>query len=48
MGGQLRQGYYNVSYTPLRENGQITRVIHLAVEVTEQVLARKQIERSEQ
>lgn len=47
MGGQLRQGYYNISYTPLRENGQITGVIHLAVEVTEQVLARQQVEQSE-
>ncbi|MBD0255159.1 MAG: PAS domain-containing protein [Cytophagales bacterium] len=46
--GQLRQGYYNISYTPLRENGQVTGVIQLAVEVTEQVLARKHIEQSEQ
>ncbi len=47
MGGQLRQGYYNLSYTPLRENGHITGVIHLAVEATGQVLARKQTEQSE-
>ena len=46
-GDQTGPGYYNVSYTPLRENGQITGVIHLAVEVTEQVLARNAVEESQ-
>ncbi|MDF7811709.1 PAS domain S-box protein [Hymenobacter sp. YC55] len=43
-----KPGYYNLSYTPLRERGQITGVIHVAFDVTEQVQARQKLEESEQ
>lgn len=42
--GKQEIGYYNFSYTPLIENGEITGVIDMAVEVTGQVNARKQLE----
>lgn len=45
--GQLELGYYNLSYTPLVEDGKVTGIIHVAVDVTEQVLARKKVEESE-
>lgn len=37
-------GYYNFTYCPLIENGEITGVIDMAIDVTEQVSARKLIE----
>jgi PAS domain S-box-containing protein len=46
--GKLELGYYNLSYTPLVENGTATGTIHIAVDVTEMVTARKQLEESEQ
>ncbi|GAA4028183.1 hypothetical protein GCM10022409_10330 [Hymenobacter glaciei] len=42
--GDLEQRYYNVSYTPLIEGGQVTGLIHVAIDVTEQVRARRKIE----
>ncbi|WP_133272131.1 PAS domain-containing sensor histidine kinase [Hymenobacter radiodurans] len=42
--GELEQRYYNVSYTPLIEAGLVTGVIHLAIDVTEQVRARQEVE----
>lgn len=39
-------GYYNVTYQPFRENGKITGILHSAIDVTEQVLARKQLEKT--
>ena len=44
----LQQKFYNLSYTPLIEDGNITRVLHVAIDVTEQVLARQKVEASEQ
>jgi two-component system sensor histidine kinase VicK len=41
------QGYYNLSYKPLVENGQITGVLQSATDVTEQVNNRKRIQASE-
>ncbi|TPE42946.1 PAS domain-containing sensor histidine kinase [Pontibacter mangrovi] len=38
--------YLNLSYTPLLEEGEVTGVIHVAHDVTEQVQARKKIEQS--
>lgn len=40
-------GYYNVTYQPFIENGRIAGVLHSAIDVTEQVLARKKLEKTE-
>ncbi|KUG08712.1 hypothetical protein ASU33_11260 [Solirubrum puertoriconensis] len=42
--GALEWRYYNVSYTPLRQGGRVTGLIHVAIDVTEQVLARQKVE----
>lgn len=42
--GQLETRYFNFSYRPLRDHGRIIGVMDIAVEVTEQVLARKNLE----
>ncbi|QPH38915.1 ATP-binding protein [Pedobacter endophyticus] len=41
--GKQEEGYYNFTYTPLIENGKITGIIDMAVNVTEQVNASKQL-----
>ncbi len=47
--GQPDQGYYHVTYQPWRaENGEIVGAIAVAIEVTEQVLVRQQLERLNQ
>ncbi|WP_053058293.1 ATP-binding protein [Pedobacter sp. BMA] len=43
--GQQETGYYDFSYSPLIEDGQITGVIDMAVDVTDQVKARNDLER---
>lgn len=45
--GVEQSGYYNVTYQPFRENGKITGILHSAIDVTTQVLARKQLEKTE-
>ncbi|MCP2025347.1 PAS domain S-box-containing protein [Flavobacterium sp. HSC-32F16] len=45
--GGMRDYYYNLAYRPLVENGKITGMIQVAVDVTEQVSARKKMEESE-
>lgn len=42
--GKVETSYFNFSYRPLLDNGQIIGVMDVAVEVTEQVLARKRLE----
>lgn len=42
--GQLETRYFNFSYRPLKDHNQIIGVMDIAVEVTEQVLARKHLE----
>ncbi|TDS13173.1 ATP-binding protein [Sphingobacterium paludis] len=42
--GQLETGYFNFTYAPLIENGRVTGIIDMAVEVTEQVSSRLAIE----
>jgi two-component system sensor histidine kinase VicK len=42
--GVETSGYYNFTYCPLIENGQITGVIEMAIDVTEQVKARITVE----
>jgi PAS domain S-box-containing protein len=42
--GNKQTYYYDVSYRPLNEGGRITGVIQVALDVTEQVMARKQME----
>jgi PAS domain-containing protein/anti-sigma regulatory factor (Ser/Thr protein kinase) len=42
--GKQEIGYYNYTYSPLREDGKITGIINMGVEVTEQVVNRKRIE----
>ncbi|MDB5253446.1 MAG: sensor signal transduction histidine kinase [Flaviaesturariibacter sp.] len=39
--------FYDISYTPVVENGQITSVLHVAVDVTDKVRSRKAMEESE-
>jgi PAS domain S-box-containing protein len=39
--------YYNLAYRPLIEDGEITGMIQVAIDVTQQVLARKKMEESE-
>ncbi|MDP5202315.1 PAS domain S-box protein [Flavobacterium sp. DG2-3] len=45
--GELKNYYYNLAYRPLIEDGQITGMIQVAVEVTQQVVARQKMEESE-
>jgi PAS domain S-box-containing protein len=46
--GQLEEVYFDITYTPLREaDGSINRIMVLAVEITQQVLARQAVEASE-
>lgn len=46
--GKLETGYYNFSYKPLKnEKGEIFGILNMAMEVTDQRLARKKIEESE-
>ncbi len=44
--GKLETGYFNFTYAPLIENGEVTGIIDMAVEVTDQVQARMLIEES--
>lgn len=46
--GVMQDYYYNVAYRPLKENGRITGMIQVAIDVTEQVLSRKKLEESEE
>ncbi len=45
--GEMRDYYYNLAYRPFIENGKITGMIQVAVDVTGQVSARKKMEESE-
>ncbi|AHM58778.1 pas/pac sensor signal transduction histidine kinase [Flammeovirgaceae bacterium 311] len=48
VGENLQQFYFNLAYTPFIEEGKVTAVIHVAVDVTELVNARKKVEENEQ
>ena len=46
--GKLQTGYYNFTYKPLRnEKGEIYGILNMAVDITEQHLARMKVEESE-
>ena len=45
--GVMRDYYYNLAYRPLIEDQKITGMIQVAVDVTQQVVARKKMEESE-
>ena len=45
--GIMQDYYYNLAYRPLIEGGQITGMIQVAIDVTEQVSGRKRMEESE-
>jgi len=45
--GVLQNYYYNLAYRPLIEDGKITGMIQVAIDITEQVTARKKLEKSE-
>ena len=45
--GKLEQGYYTFSYLPLVENDVTTGVLQVAVDVTDQVVARQKVAQSE-
>ncbi|MET0300515.1 MAG: ATP-binding protein, partial [Flavitalea sp.] len=47
MDGELQQFYFNLTYSPLIEDGNITGVLHSAYDVTHQVVARMKIEENE-
>ncbi|RYF93735.1 MAG: PAS domain S-box protein, partial [Chitinophagaceae bacterium] len=47
MDGELQQFYFNLTYSPLIEDGAITGVLHSAYDVTHQVEARMKIEENE-
>jgi len=47
--GTLKEGYYNFTYQPIKDNNGITNgIICVSVDVTEQVNARKKVERAEE
>lgn len=46
--GQLKRFYFNFSYTPIIEDGRPVSVLHLAIDVTEQVAARQELEEKKQ
>lgn len=47
--GNVKEGYYNLTYQPWYDtNGQISGVLTFSVEITNQVLARRKMEESEQ
>ncbi|MBC7654055.1 MAG: PAS domain-containing protein, partial [Oligoflexus sp.] len=45
--GKNEERYFNVSYTSFVENGEITGVLQSAIDVTEQVMARRNLEKAE-
>lgn len=46
--GRLQRGWYNFNYKPTRnEDGHVYGIVHMAVEVTEQVLAIQKLEENE-
>lgn len=45
--GKLERRYFNFSYDCIKEEGKTPAVLHMAVDVTEQLLARRKIENSE-
>lgn len=47
-GNEVQTRYFNFSYRPLIDDGRIIGVMDVAIEVTEQVLARKKLEENEQ
>ena len=46
--GKPYMGFFNINYKPIIENGQTVGVMHSAVDVTEQVLARKSVQNAEE
>ena len=46
-GGKLVERFYNISYIPLFEDSKVVSILHVAVDVTEQVMFRRNIEISE-
>ncbi|RZJ28304.1 MAG: PAS domain-containing sensor histidine kinase, partial [Flavobacterium sp.] len=45
--GGIQDYYYNIAYRPLTDDGKIIGMIQVAVDVTEQVIARRKLEESE-
>ena len=46
--GKMQIGYFNFTYKPLRnESGEIYGILNMALDVSDQVMARKQLEESE-
>ncbi len=46
--GKEEDRFYNISYIPLFENGAVIYILHIAIDVTEQVISRKKIEEAEE
>lgn len=46
--GQMKRSWFNFTYKPLRnESGQVYGILHVAIDVSNQVAARRQLEESE-
>lgn len=45
--GIMKDYYYNIAYRPLKNEGRIIGMIQVAIDVTEQVISRKNLEKSE-
>lgn len=45
--GKVTEGYFDISYQPFYENGEITGVIQSAIDVTDRVVARSELEKAE-
>lgn len=45
--GRLENGFYNVSYRALYDDGKITGVLGIAIDVTEQLTSQKQLEEAQ-
>lgn len=44
---KTEERFYNISYTPIFEESKVTGILHVVIDVTDQLLARKKIESSE-
>ncbi len=44
LNGKPERRFYNLSFVPFTENGAVTHILHTTIDVTQQVLARQQVE----
>ncbi len=46
--GKSEDRFYNISYIPLYENDAVNYILHIAIDVTQQVTSRKKVEEAEE